>query len=347
MKKILFVAVLFLAAGCGGNSNLNNAPATTSISDMEIKVAPESIRVGMEAGLFVKVTLSTGEQIENLTRSFEDPDGGGELPIEWTSSNEAVAHIDEDSKLVSVSPGSVTITAYLMGKSQSKTVRIFDAYSSITPSADESVAEEETGGEPTEPPAIGEDTPCTGHAAAVVSFSPGTGSGYGMDSLPGIVMGPPHGAGNVRGSTHVLSLGRLGEIVLDLGDCALVDGPGADLIVFENAFFISGDPENPYAELGVVGVSEDGVDFVEFACSADDFPYTGCAGWNPVYSSTSNRISPFDIANAGGDHFDLADLDIGVAHYIKIRDAGTEGFGTSVGFDLDAISVVHGVRETH
>lgn len=340
-KSFLFIATFFLVAGCGGSQSSNDKAELKSISAMEIHISPESVRVGMDARLFLAVSLDSGEEIDGLTTSFADPNTGESLPIEWSSSNESLAYIDEGSVLVPVSPGSVTVKVNLMGRSQSKTIRIFDAYSPMAPAPDESAPEDGTGtGDGT-----GTRVSCNGHAASVVSFSPGAGAGFGMDSLPDIVLGPPHGAGNVRGSTDVLSLGKYGEIVLDLGDCALVDGEGVDLIVFENAFFISGDPENPYAELGIVGVSENGVDYFEFPCEEDHFPYTGCAGWNPVYSSPSNGISSFDVANAGGDDFDLADIGVGLAHYVRIRDAGTEGFGTSVGFDLDAISVVNGVRE--
>jgi len=341
-KPFLFVVALCLFAGCGGNYNLDNGPDAKSISVMEIQVSPQSIRVGTPVQLSVTVILDSGEQFTNLTTSFEDPNTNEPLPIEWTSSNNGLARVDEEARLIPTAPGSVTIQANLMGVMKSEVIRIFDAYSPPEPSPDQSVAE--SGGDVEEETDKG--TPCNGHAVSVVSFSAGSGSGFGMASLPDIVLGPPQGAGNVRGSVHVLSLGRNGEIVLNLGDCALVDGEGVDLIVFENAFLISGDPENPYAELGAVAVSEDGVTFVEFPCSGGGFPFTGCAGWNPVYSSPSNGISPFDAANAGGDHFDLADIGVELAHYVRIRDLGTAGFGTSVGFDLDAISVVNGIRET-
>jgi len=345
-KLFLFIAAFLLFTGCGGNFNSDNEAAVKSISGMEIGITPKTIRVGMPAQLSVTVTLSSGEQFEGLTTSFDDPNTNEMLPVKWLSSNEYSADIGDGATLIPGAPGTVTIRVDLMGKTQSKTVRIFDAYSpSLSPDPDESVAEEDVETEEgTEEEAL-EGAVCRGHAVSVVSFTAGSGSGFGADSLPGIVLGPPQGAGEARGSTHVLSLGRYGEVVLGLGSCALVDGAGVDLIVFENAFFISGDIENPYAELGIVGVSENGVDYFEFTCAEDGFPYTGCAGWNPVYSSPSNSITPFDVISAGGDHFDLADLGVGAARYVRIRDAGTAGFGTSVGFDLDAISVVNGIRE--
>lgn len=344
-KLFIFVTALLLFTGCGGNSNLDNKSGLKTLSSMEIKVSPKTIRVGAPAQLSVTVTLSSGEQIGGLTTSFDDPNTNEQLTIRWSSSNEYLAYIDQENLLVPLAPGQILVEARLMGMTQSKTIRIFDSYKPLDSSAPD-IGGEIPGDESGEIPEPDEDeaAPCRGHAASIVSFTPGTGAGFGAGSLPDIVLGPPQGAGSVRGSVHVLSLGRYGEIILDLGDCALVDGPGVDLIVFENAFFISGDVDNPYAELGAVAVSEDGVDFFEFSCEQEHFPYMGCAGWNPVYSSSSNDISPFDSASAGGDHFDLQDIGVEFAHYVRIRDLGTPGFGTSVGFDLDAISVVNGIE---
>ena len=82
------------------------------------------------------------------------------------------------------------------------------------------------------PVCVGDPTPFAGR---VVSFTPGEFAGFGQEGLPHIVLGPPHGAGAGMGSLDVLSLGRGGDIVLELG-LLLVDGPGVDLLVFENPF---------------------------------------------------------------------------------------------------------------
>jgi hypothetical protein len=138
------------------------------------------------------------------------------------------------------------------------------------------------------------------------------------------------------GSLDVLSLGREGSIVLELTDTAVVDGPGVDLLVFENPF-------GNYVETGVVAVSEDGQVWHEFPCglTAEGFP--GCAGVHPVHSSPDNGFSPTDPAAAGGDGFDLATLGVTRARFIRIRDSGANGYGgNSGGFDLDAVAVVNG-----
>ncbi len=129
-----------------------------------------------------------------------------------------------------------------------------------------------------------------------------------------------------------------------MSPCEIKDEEGVDFIVFENPFWISGNAEDPFEELGRVSVSSDGQSFTPFPCQSTNFPYTGCAGWRPVFSSPTNGISPFDINNAGGDPFDLAEIGVAQARYVRIEDVAGGGFPPSVGFDLDAIAVVHGVQ---
>jgi hypothetical protein len=180
----------------------------------------------------------------------------------------------------------------------------------------------------------------------VVSFTPGPCSGFGADAMPGIVEGPPKGGGASMGSLDVVSLGVGGEIVLSFAPNAIVDGPGPDFIVFENPFDVGGNPMKPYAEPGEVSVSDDGSTWSTYPCTATSYPYGSCAGWHPVYSAPGNGISPVDPATAGGDAFDLADLGVTHARFVRIRDVSGEvcpdaGGPNSDGFDLDAISIVN------
>ncbi len=190
-------------------------------------------------------------------------------------------------------------------------------------------------------PSTGAGSP---YAVRVVDFMPGARAGFGQDRMPGVVLGPPHGGGTATGSTDVVSLGDGGTITLELGT-DVVDGPGTDLLVFENAFFPSGST-NPYVEPGFVSLSEDGTTFVEHPCEFAAAPnYPGCAGVHPVLANPDeNMLDPTDPAQAGGDPFDLADFGLTRARYVRIRDAGTgRSFGTDDhGFDLDAVAVVHG-----
>jgi hypothetical protein len=173
---------------------------------------------------------------------------------------------------------------------------------------------------------------------------------------PGIVEGPPAGGGSNLGSLDVVSLGVNGEIIVGFPPNAIVDGPGVDFIVFENPFYIAGDPTRPNAELGEVSVSDDGVTWKTFPCaSKNESPYGACGGWHPIYSAPGNGISPVDPKTAGGDQYDLADVGLAHARFVRIRDiyagAGTipcpmqPPKPTTAGFDLDAIAIVHAEHE--
>jgi hypothetical protein len=183
-------------------------------------------------------------------------------------------------------------------------------------------------------------------ADRVVSHRIGEGGGLNEEDLPGVVLGGPLGAGEFQGSFHVLSLGVGGTIVLEMSDFAIFDGAGPDFTVFENAFRVSGSSDVTFSEPGVVGVSEDGVTFVDFPCDLSAWPYAGCAGVEPVLANADlNELDPTDPAVSGGDLFDLSDVGLRRARFVRIRDGGLGmgpiGPGTR-GFDLDAVAVIHG-----
>lgn len=191
----------------------------------------------------------------------------------------------------------------------------------------------------------------------VVQFNPTACTGFGASSLPGIVEGPPVGGGTGKGSTDVVSLGSGGSIVVTFAPNAIVDGPGPDFIVFENPFWVGGNPNDVYAEPGEVSVSDDGETWATFPCTptfdaAAPYgtgvvpPYGSCAGWNVVYSTPTNGISPFDPATAGGNAYDLADVGVTHARFVRIVDRTAEACPdadapTTNGFDLDAIAIVN------
>ena len=180
-------------------------------------------------------------------------------------------------------------------------------------------------------------------ADRVVSSTFGDQAGFGQDRLPNVVLGPPVGAGQFTGSLDVLSLGKGGTLTLEFTDLLLVDGPGVDLLVFENAFQkVGGDI---FAETASVSVSDDGATWYDFACAATDSDggFPGCAGTHPVHSSPGNGLSPTDPAVAGGDGFDLADVGLARARFVRLTDTGLNSYGgNSGGFDLDALAVVNG-----
>jgi hypothetical protein len=183
----------------------------------------------------------------------------------------------------------------------------------------------------------------------VVSYTPGSCAGFGQASMPGIVEGPPVGGGTEEGSVDVVSLGGGGEIIVSFAPNAIVDGPGVDFLVFENPFWINGNPDDLYDEPGEVSVSEDGVNWVAFPCTAPQSappPYGACGGWHIVYSTPDNGIDPLDPKVAGGDPFDLAQIGVSRAQFVRIVDKTEEsctpsGDTKKNGFDLDAIGIVN------
>jgi len=179
----------------------------------------------------------------------------------------------------------------------------------------------------------------------VVSFEAGPCSGYGAAEMPQVVEGPPVGGGTSQGPTDVVSLGVGGSIVLSFAPNAIVDGPGVDFVVFENAFDVAGNPNDVYAEPGEVSVSDDGVTWSTYPCAATagNPPYGQCAGWHPV---TSPPAAPTDWPACGGDGFDLADLGVSHARYVRIVDHSGETCDAqqpikNAGFDLDAVVILH------
>jgi hypothetical protein len=181
----------------------------------------------------------------------------------------------------------------------------------------------------------------------VVSFTPGTCAGFGAAEMPAIVQGPPVGAGDLKGSFDVVSLGIGGEIVLSVEPNAIIDGPGADFIVFENAFYASGDPTVPAADLAEVSVSDDGTTWKTYPCTPGPAaPHGACAGWHPVYSAPGNGISPVDPAKAGGEAYDLSTVGLASARFIRIKDLSTSSCDVmprpiNAGFDLDGVAIVN------
>ena len=179
------------------------------------------------------------------------------------------------------------------------------------------------------------------YATSVESFEPGLGPSFGQADLPDIVLGAPKGRGDAEGSFDVASLGNGGQITLGFAPSAIVDRPGPDFIVFENAFYVNDDPQQTFAELATVEVSQDGVTYERFPCTASEPPFGTCAGWHPVHANPdTNAIDPTDPAVAGGDAFDLADLGVSEARYVRITDR-VDLVGLNGVFDLDAVSIVN------
>lgn len=182
------------------------------------------------------------------------------------------------------------------------------------------------------------------YAREVIRFAPGEGAGFGNDKLPDVVLGQPHGMGTGQASLDVLSLGVGGTIELGFGDKHIIDGDGPDFVVFENPFWVNGDESNPFAEPGQVSVSMDGSTWLPFPCNSqgnDMGQYTGCAGFSPTLEYDAFSLLPLDFSMTGGDAFDLADVGLSEARFVRIVDTSIEGEMPSAGFDLDAVGLLH------
>jgi hypothetical protein len=220
------------------------------------------------------------------------------------------------------------------------------------------------------------------YADALASFQVGQFGGFpGPSFLPGIVLGPPRGSGLLQGNVNdVFSLGFGGEMVLRFVDNVIVDGDGVDFTVFENAF-LAENPSTltitrPFADPGVVAVSQNGVVWHTFPCqlvvnAGAGLYYPGCAGVFPVLSNAGQPATPHasiptqvplaaliglpsepppDPGGAGGDSFDLAAVGLSWARYVRIRDpdhwTGDPFGSTNAGFDVDAVAAVHSAPAT-
>jgi len=198
---------------------------------------------------------------------------------------------------------------------------------------------------------------------AVVEVTLGTLGGGGQQED---VLGPPLGGGPFQGSTHTFSLGLGGSIVVEFVDNVVVDEPGLDLTVFENAFLQRGLVTlPPFAEPATVQVSADGIHYRTFPCAFDAAPYhPGCAGVYPVFATdAASALAPTTVpiedlvgieidafvapAGSGGDSFDLAGVGLAAIRFVRIQ-GGTlrPGLDGLAGFDLDAAAGVHSIEVT-
>ncbi len=183
----------------------------------------------------------------------------------------------------------------------------------------------------------------------VISYRWGTGqtTGQSPEYFPMNIFGKPDTSAseNVPASSaeNVCSLGFDGEIVVAFKGYEIVDGPGADFTIFENAF-INPVTNKIFAEPAVVSVSYDGVNFTDFPF--DTLTLRGCAGKTP----TNGKNDCFNPAVSGGDTFDLATIGLEKIRFIKIRDVSKIVLNNPqhpyydpiiTGFDLDAVCGLH------
>lgn len=183
---------------------------------------------------------------------------------------------------------------------------------------------------------VGGSEVCAGPGARfvtrVVEYAFGPGQSHNQEEgFPEALYGPPN-AGDI---SSVVSLGNGGFVVLEFEGNTIVDGEGPDFVVFEN-------PLPSFVELATVAVSDDLEHWYEFPCSApqEGPDYDKCAGVQEVHASLRNDVEPLDVAAAGGDWFDLAEIGVARARYVRITDRD-DLVGASGVFDLDAVGIRH------
>ncbi|MCZ7584737.1 MAG: hypothetical protein M5R36_16155 [Deltaproteobacteria bacterium] len=180
----------------------------------------------------------------------------------------------------------------------------------------------------------------------IIDVDFGALAGFGEDEQPDNILGPPAGKGDYASQAsqkELLSLGEGGRITVKMAR-EIVDGPGPDFVVFENVLYWGGDPLNAYTDTALVEVSADGqtwkrfpFDFVaEGPTGPQGLPDTvpenfiGFAGVTPTYANCdpngdgdfADMVDPLDLSVSGGDPFDLADVGLSNASYVRLIDTG-------------------------
>ncbi len=338
--------------------------ATSQSSIYSIRIAPSllTLEVGKKSVVTGDILFSDGRQVVNVRDQFVVPGTAQAMTLQWMSDNPKIASVSSNGLVTGVSGGITTLRAHVGLQSASIPVAIHLGSSPASPAP--------SPGASPPPPAFGESQPAqkepppdsgklivvnckdigaSPYVEQVVNYVVGMHGGANTNKLPGIIAGPPQGGGTASGGVDTFSLGDKGSIIVAFNNCWIADGPGADFIVFENAFYIGGT-QTPFSEPGIIGVSMDGVTFKDFPCDLSQKPFfPGCAGTHPVLANPGNAIDPLDTAAAGGDAFDLSLIGEKTARFVRIVDQGLTPFtganGTN-GFDLDAIAIVHGTKPT-
>ena len=215
-----------------------------------------------------------------------------------------------------------------------------------------------------------------GWATSVVNYAPADPGNIETEWMdPTVTIGPP--SADVFG---VVSLGDLstaditakmapGSLVLGFAT-DIADGPGADFVVFGNAFDLNG-VNSVFAKLAYVEVSSDGVNYVRFP-SVDTNPKPAGTSWpymtsDPtkiynLFGKTSNSYGlswgvPFDLSQlATSPQVVAGTLDLQHVRYVRLvavvgNGSNTDAYGHTIydpwlttgspGPEVQAIGVLH------
>ncbi|MBI1909889.1 MAG: Ig-like domain-containing protein [Deltaproteobacteria bacterium] len=353
MKKNLCHLLILFFTACGNGAtepSLFDPGPWKSLETITIQPSAVTLEEEKAYPLTAELRFSGDQVVPKVQKQFTNPLNTFKEKILWISSDPAIVEVGETGVIHALQTGTAEVTAWVEGKEEirGKTgITILPQSVSVSGSASlPNTVPINNCLPPEEPP--DETAP---FADRLVSYSIGRKGGFHEELLPEIVLGPPHGAGNAPGGFDVFSLGLGGEIILEFTDFVPVDGPGPDFVVFENSFSGFFEPAQVFA-------SADGNDWHPFPCSPTFPDFKGCAGGQPVYANPDrNNISPTDPTVAGGDAYDLADIGLCQARFIRIVDINGCAFYNDpahcsdsvssgvLGFDLDAVAVVNGIKK--
>ena len=169
-----------------------------------------------------------------------------------------------------------------------------------------------------------------------------TQQSIGQDAayFPANVLGPV--ANNISPTSpasrpeDVVSIGKGGHIALEFNP-PLRNGPGMDFTVFENVLVpLNGGPV--FDEWLIVSVSNDGVNWYTFAY--DTLTGAGMAGRTPTAATGADYHDP---SQSGGDSYDLTDVGLETARYVRVEDATRYQDALRLAAELDAVAAIHQV----
>ena len=191
------------------------------------------------------------------------------------------------------------------------------------------------------------------YADVVTAYRPLSAKAYGASKISTNVTGPPDGRSTfspATKATEVASLGATigagGFIELAFTDNIVELGAGEDLTVFENVFFIGGDPNQRFMEAATVSV----------ALFPGEWHRIPCDVLPPADGSTVNTRNPFyyargiagrnattgedptDPNRSGGDSFNLEGALAGTGltwiRFVRIQSTGDAWLQDDAGGDL-------------
>lgn len=363
-KKYVFILGFFLC-GCGDAARFtstvtpfdyeSNASANTStLPNIEI----ESLRfvqsdvgffIGQKIALSLEVTLTDGTIHTGIHGGYYTGNTLTDGDVFWYVNDSNIVSLTSTGKITALTTGTTAIKATLKNKSVQVEVTVYDIPSSAdieieTPfpesDSDEEIPENDLASTTeiiaSENPNDTSDYFLGDNDSIEITFGSEGGAGYSY--FPEILYGAPYFS-----MLDTVSIGNEGILDITLGGYEIVNDEGPDFIIFENPF-------ETWSERAQVWVSENGIDYVAYPCDPfdPDGVYEGCAGVTPInYSNTESIL--LDPNLSGGDIFDLADVGLTRARFVRIVDLHTclddeFCYSGEAGFDLDAMAIVHGAN---